>query len=370
MADKAGWFYHTLCSWHNPSSDGGFMMEGPLIQPPLSTGSGTLLQRCEALVKVSGLYESFVTPEFHRATRDQLALVHTRAHIRHIEKQCALGGGDAGIFAPVNYHSFEAARFAAGACLNAISSVINGQLARAYCLVGPPGHHAEPNRAMGCSLFNSVAVGIRNAQREASLKTMVVDWDVHHGNGTQKIFYDNPSVLVVSVHQAGLFPPTSGIPTETGAGKALGLNLNIPLPAGSGHGAYLAVIDQIVVPAALKFRPDLIVISAGLDASAFDQFGRMLCTSDTFFHMSKRMIEVASDVCDGRIVFCHEGGYSSWYLPSLVAATAAAVAGVIQPEDPFLRSLQSLPGQRLSQPQQRLINQIRSSHPLFAESKF
>lgn len=364
MAHKAGWFYHPLCTWHNPNTDGGFMLEGPSTPPFLGSGSGVLLQRCESLVKVSGLHEQFVEKKFNHATREQLELVHTSDHIHHIEVQCALNVGEAGIFAPVNYHSFDAARFAVGACSDAIASVANGELERAYCLVGPPGHHAESERAMGCCLFNNVAVGIRNIQREVSLKVMVVDWDVHHGNGTQKIFYNDPSVLVVSIHQTGLFPPTSGMTNETGEGRGLGLNMNIPLPAGSGHGAYLAVINQIIIPAALRFQPDLFVVSAGLDASALDQFGRMMCTSDTFFQMAKQMIEVASNVCNGRIVFCHEGGYSPWYLPSLVAATAAAIVDVRPPDDPFLRSLQSVPGQRISQPQQRLIDLIRSSHPM------
>lgn len=365
MKNKAGWLYHPLFSWHNPNSDGGFMQEGPFIQPPLNYGTGIFLQRCESLVKVSGLHKQFVSLEFESASQEQLALVHTLDHIRNIEKKCALGGGDAGIYAPINYHSFEAARLAAGACLKAISSVINGEIGRAYCLVAPAGHHAEPEQAMGCCLFNNVAIGIRNIQCKGSLKVMIVDWDVHHGNGTQKIFYDDTSVLFISVHQAGLFPPTSGKTREAGEGKNRGLNINIPLPPGSGHGAYLAVVDQIIIPAALEFCPELIVVSAGLDASAFDQFGRMMCTSDTFYRMSKRMIEVADEVCDGRIVFCNEGGYSSWYLPILVLATAAAVAETSRPEDPFLHSLQSLPGQRLSQLQQRIINDIRSSHPIF-----
>ena len=360
-----GWYYHPLCTWHNPNSDGGFMIEGPFIQPPLDSGAGILLQRSESLVKVSGIHDKYIIPEFNSATKKQLELIHTSNHIRNIEKKCILGGGDAGIYAPVNYHSYEAARLAVGACLHSISSVVNGVIEKAYCLIGPAGHHAEPNRAMGSCLFNNVAIGVRNIQQTNSMKIMIVDWDVHHGNGTQKIFYKDSSVLFVSVHQSGLFPPGSGKSSEYGEEEGVGSTINIPLLAGSGHGAYLAVIEQIVVPAAMKFKPDLIVVSAGLDASAFDQFGRMMCTSDTFYIMTKRLIELADDICDGRIVFCNEGGYSSWYVPLLVAAIAAAIVDETRPTDPFLRSLQSLPGQRLSQSQQQLINRIKSLHPIF-----
>ena len=168
-----------------------------------------------------------------------------------------------------------------------------GRSTNAYALVRPPGHHALPDRGMGFCLFANVAVGVRHAQAARGLgRVAVVDWDVHHGNGTQAIFWDDPSVLAISLHQDGLYPARSGLLSETGAGAGTGTTLNVPLPAGSGTGAYLDAIDRVVVPALEAFAPELVVIACGFDAGALDPLGRMLLPAAAFGAMTERLLDV------------------------------------------------------------------------------
>ncbi|MGH2770397.1 MAG: class II histone deacetylase, partial [Actinomycetota bacterium] len=166
----------------------------------------------------------------------------------------------------------------------------------------------------------------------------------------------------ISIHQEGLFPPLSGTLHETGSGEGLGTTINVPLPAGSGHDAYLTVMNEVVTTAASAFAPDLILVAAGLDLSAHDQMGRQLCTSRTLRLMTTHICRLADDLCEGRIVFGHEGGYSTWYLPILVRAVAAAIVGLGEQADPFLHGLAHLPGQRLAEHQRRRIEQVRAAH--------
>ena len=219
---------------------------------------------------------------------------------------------------------------------------------------------------MALCLYNNVAIAARNAQRHGARRVLILDWDVHHGNGIQSVFAEDPDVLYISVHQDGLFPPASGTVSEMGVGPGVGTTLNVPLPPGSGHGAYLAVISRIARPAALAFRPDLIFVAAGVDAGGHDPMGRMMCTSQTFHAMTTSLCGLADELCEGRIVFAHEGGYSAWYQPTLVLSTASAIAGVPPPPDPFLHSLEHLPGQRLKPHEDRVIRWLEDNHPLLA----
>ncbi|MET9794775.1 class II histone deacetylase [Nocardiopsis alba] len=358
------WYSHELCHWHDPGPGSGYVPVGPWVEPLRQHAVDPDLRRAEGLVRASGVLDSFdrLTPE--PASDAELELVHTARHVARVEAASAAGGGDAGVYAHVNYHSSRAARLAAGACAEAVRGVVSGRHARAYCLVRPPGHHAEPERAMALCLFNNVAVGARVAQTQGLRRVMVLDWDVHHGNGIQKAFHEDPDVLYVSIHQEGLFPPGSGTITETGAGDGEGSTLNVPLPPGSGHDAYLAAFTDVVVPAARAFRPELILVAAGVDASGHDPMGRMLCTSLTFHSLTTGVCDLAAELCGGRCVFVHEGGYSPWYQPMLVLGTASAIAGMPPPEDPFRHSLDHLPGQRLQPHQKRVIDFLRGHHPL------
>ncbi|GAA1933218.1 class II histone deacetylase [Streptomyces sodiiphilus] len=363
------WYSHEICFWHDPGPGSGYVPVGPGVEPLRQFAVDPDLRRAEGLVRASGVLDHFteVTPE--PATDEDLLLVHSADHIGRIEAASAQGAGDAGVYAHVNYHSAQAARLAVGACVQSALAVLDGRFDRAYCLVRPPGHHAEPDRAMALCLYNNVAVAARAAQRHGARRVMVLDWDVHHGNGIQKAFYEDPNVLYVSVHQEGLFPPASGLVTETGSGDGAGTTLNVPLPAGSGHDAYLAAMARLVQPAARAFGPELILVAAGVDAGGHDPMGRMMCTSRTFHAMTTMMCRTAEELTGGRIVFAHEGGYSAWYQPMLVLGTAAAVAGLPEPRDPFLHSLEHLPGQRIRPHQSRVIEHLESHHPLLTRGR-
>lgn len=363
------WYSHEICFWHDPGQGSGYVPVGPDVEPLRQFAVDPDLRRAEGLVRASGVIDRFTQVTPLPAADDELTLVHTEEHIERIEAVSAAGSGDAGIYAHVNYHSAHAARLAVGACVQATRAVMAGEFDRAYCLIRPPGHHAEPDRAMALCLYNNLAVAARVAQRDGARRILVLDWDVHHGNGIQRTFYSDPGVLYISIHQEGLFPPASGLVTETGTDAGAGTTINVPLPAGSGHEAYLAAIDRIVEPAARAFAPELILVAAGVDAGGHDPMGRMMCTSRTFHAMTSAMCRLAGELAGGRIVFAHEGGYSAWYQPMLVLSTATAIAGLPEPHDPFLHSLEHLPGQRLRPHQNRVVEHLERHHPLLSRGR-
>jgi acetoin utilization deacetylase AcuC-like enzyme len=223
---------------------------------------------------------------------------------------------------------------------------VGGQVRNAYALVRPPGHHAESDQGRGYCVFGNAVIAIRHAQRALGVgRVAVVDWDVHHGNGTETAFLEDPSVLTISIHQDRHYPVDRGLLTEVGQGAGRHTNLNIPLPAGSGHGAYLAAFDEVVVPALLRFQPELIVITSGLDASAMDPLGRMMCTSETYREMTRRVMAAADACCQGRIVATHEGGYSNAYVPFCGLAVLETLSGIrSDAADPYLVELMSMAG--------------------------
>jgi acetoin utilization deacetylase AcuC-like enzyme len=205
---------------------------------------------------------------------------------------------------------------AVGGCLAAVEAVVAGTVDNAYALVRPPGHHAEPARGRGGCISSNLVLAALHAQAALGLERVaIVDWDAHHGNAAEVAFWEEPAVLTVSLHQDNTYPPGSGGVDERGGGPGEGFNLNIPLPLGSGDGAYLAAIERVVTPALRAHRPHLVLVGSGLDASAMDPLARMLLHGRSFAGMTRRILNVAADVCGGRVVFCHEGGYSSAYVP-------------------------------------------------------
>jgi len=241
------------------------------------------------------------------ATREQLARVHDPAYLKRIEETA----GIAIALDPDTYTSpetYEVARLAAGACIDAVERVMNGKNARALVLVRPPGHHAERNRAMGFCFYNNVAVAAAHAQTLGAAKVAIVDYDVHHGNGTQHIFERDETVLYCSIHQYPYYPGT-GAASEVGDGPGVGLTVNVPLEAGATDDDYHQVFDEIVVPVVRAFRPDLILVSAGFDAHERDPLGGMRLTSEAFGAMTMALRLLADECCQGRIVVATEGGY-------------------------------------------------------------
>jgi acetoin utilization deacetylase AcuC-like enzyme len=206
--------------------------------------------------------------------------------------------------------SYDVALLAVGGVLLAIDELMAGRLTRAFCAVRPPGHHAESSRAMGFCLFNNVAIGARYAQRRYGVERIaIVDWDVHHGNGTQQIFYEDDSVLSISLHQYPFYPGT-GATGERGTGRGDGFTINCPMGAGSVEKDYIDAFQTHVLPALHRFQPQLLLISAGFDAHADDPLASINLTDDSFGRMTEMLLEISAKYCDGRIVSVLEGGYN------------------------------------------------------------
>lgn len=210
---------------------------------------------------------------------------------------------------------------------------------------------------MGFCLLGNAAIAGFHALNQYSLDRIAfVDWDVHHGNGTQSAFYDDPRALTISVHQDNCFPPDSGYRHENGLGAGTGYNINIPLPPGSGVAAYEEAYDQVVLPALHKFRPQLIIVPCGFDAGAYDPLGRMQMHSDGYRKLTRRMMTAADELCDGKLLLTHEGGYNTWTVPFFGLAVMEELSGVnTATQDPFLEMAAALGGQDLQAHQQAAI---------------
>lgn len=247
---------------------------------------------------------------FDRATEEQLLAVHTPRHVEFVRTAYTRGITVLdGVDTVIGEQSYNAALLAAGAVVKAIHSVISGEVRNAFCLVRPPGHHAESNKPMGFCLFNTIAIGARYAQRQHKVeKIAIVDWDVHHGNGTQEIFYSEPGVLYISTHQSPLYPGT-GARIERGEGAGEGFTLNIPMPAGTKDEQFLAACRKDILPALEKYRPEMLLLSAGFDAHKDDPLANLMLTDNAFTAVTEMMSEIADKYCGGKIVSVLEGGY-------------------------------------------------------------
>jgi acetoin utilization deacetylase AcuC-like enzyme len=260
------------------------------------------------------------------ATEDEVALCHAPSYIRLVEREVVTGfhelsTGDTVISA----RSLDAALRASGAALNAVDAVFDRTVQNAFCIVRPPGHHATPVRGMGFCLFNSVAIAARYAQRKYGIRrVLIADWDVHHGNGTQDIFYSDGTVFFFSTHQHPWYPGT-GAPDETGEGPGAGMIMNCPFPAGSGRKEILGAFEQMLVPAAKKVKPELVLISAGFDSRIGDPLGNFLLNDADFADLTRIMLEIAHQFAGGRVVSLLEGGYSLSGLTSSVNSHVRAL---------------------------------------------
>jgi acetoin utilization deacetylase AcuC-like enzyme len=275
----------------------------------------------------AGLLGRMTRLEQRAATEDELALCHNREYValaRHDAESGYpyLSTGDTDLTS----NSWEVACRAAGAALNAVDCVLTGGAVNAFCLVRPPGHHANAGRGMGFCLFNNVAIAARYAQRKYGVgRVLIVDWDVHHGNGTQDIFYADSSVYFFSTHQWPLYPGT-GRADEIGHGAAEGTTMNRPFPAGSGRAEVLGALKQHLVPAMKAYRPELVLISAGFDSRIDDLLGRFTLTDEDFVDLTRAVREIADASAGGRVVSVMEGGYN---LSGLASAAAAHVSALI-----------------------------------------
>lgn len=308
-----------------------------LLADPISkehdTGPGHPEQplRFDAVVRAleqAGLLATLDRIPSRPATEDEIALCHGHRYIETARRDIRSGApelstGDTNVSA----RSWDVALAAAGGILNAVDAVVQGKAHNAFCVVRPPGHHARPNQGMGFCIFNNVAIAARYAQRKHGLaKVLIADWDVHHGNGTQDIFYEDGSVFFFSTHQSPWYPFT-GAAEETGEGHGRDCTMNCPLPAGSGRTQILGAFRERLRRAADHFRPDLVLISAGFDSRIADPLGRFILSDSDFALLTGVMLEIAGEHAGGRLISVLEGGYNLTGLGSAAASHVKALAG-------------------------------------------
>lgn len=283
--------------------------------------------------------DAFEWRDGRHATDEEIIRYHTAPYLEQLKAWDETGHwpGDTTYLPP---GGLKGVRAAAGTVLAALEDILQGKARRAYALVRPPSHHAAPDVADGYCFLNAVGMAARTALAQGYSRIAVVDWDVHHGNGTQAGFYDAPDVLTISLHMNhgawGESHPQTGEVDETGRGAGQGFNLNLPLPMGTGNQAYQSVLETIVIPALERYKPDLIISSNGQDASQFDPNGRQCLDADGFHAMARTLSKAADRICDGRLLIVQEGGYNVAYTG--FCAYGAALGFIDRPldlEDPL-----------------------------------
>ena len=342
---KAGYVYHPIYLKH----DTGRHVE--------------VSQRLVAIMshlEETGVKQRLIAVEPRPATTLELALVHEAGYIAQVREAAQRGGGWFDADTVISADSYEAALYAAGGVMEATRAVMKGEVDSAFALVRPPGHHATYNQAMGFCLFNNVAIAARYALDKFELKRiLIIDFDVHHGNGTQEAFYGEPRVLYISTHQYPYYPGSGNI-EEIGSGPGKGATVNIPLPAGCGDVEYQQAFEQIIIPSAERFAPELILVSAGYDLHWSDPLAMMQVSVAGFAMMAKNVRELAHGLCEGRLIFTLEGGYAFTAQAAAVAATFKVLLGETDIEDPIGPSPGKYPPPDIA----HLIEEIKAIHRL------
>ena len=317
----------TMSTESNAATPGTALLADPVYKRH-DTGMGhpERAERYDAVMNAfdaAGLTKSLTRIESRAANDDEIALCHGRAYIQRVKQDIGSGAhelstGDT----TISPYSLEVALKAVGGVLNAVDTVMDRKARNAFCVVRPPGHHARLNQGMGFCIFNSIAIAARYAQKKHGIgKVLIADWDVHHGNGTQDTFYEDGSVLFFSTHQSPWYPFT-GSAGETGDGKGKNCTINCPLPAGSGRSEIVGAFQQQLMPAVERFKPELILISAGFDSRINDPLGRFTLSDQDFADLTALLLEAADKHAGGRLVSVLEGGYS---LTGLASGTTAHV---------------------------------------------
>jgi acetoin utilization deacetylase AcuC-like enzyme len=309
-----------------PKKKTGLVFSSDYLNHLTPSGHPESPRRAEVVMKAleeEGLIGQMERIQPRLATKEEVMRCHTQKYFETAKSDVEHGLSDLSTGdTNISERSFDVAMLAAGGVMSAVDAVVEGRVSNAFCVVRPPGHHATPTKGMGFCLFNNIAIATRHAQTRHKIgKVLIADWDVHHGNGTQDIFYDDGSVFFFDTHQSPWYPGT-GDKSETGTGRGLNCIMNRPFPAGSGRAEVLGVFESHLVEAAQKFKPDLVMLSAGFDSRAGDPLGGFRLTDDDFIDLTKVVMHVAREHAEGRLVSVLEGGYN---LRGLMKATAAHV---------------------------------------------
>ena len=343
MERQTGFYWDEKCFWHGGGNYAMTLPIGGFVQPFASGGlpeDPETKRRLKNLMDVSGLMSELTVQSAPPATRAELERVHPAKYLDAFKAKSDTGGGELGLRTPFAQGGYEIASLSAGLVTQAVRAVLTGKHRNAYALSRPPGHHCLPDFPNGFCLLANIAIAAEAALAEGTAQRIaVVDWDVHHGNGTEAIFYDRADVLAISVHQEHNYPLDTGDFADQGRGDGVGYNLNLPLPPGAGHRAYLDVMDKIIVPRLADFKPDIVIVACGFDAALIDPLSRMTATAETFAAMTKRLMDFCDAACAGRLVLAHEGGYSEVYVPfcghAVIETLADAKSHV---PDPYLEA--------------------------------
>ena len=364
---QTGFFWHERCFWHGAGNFAFLTPAGGLVEP---SGTSRLPEapetkrRLKNLLDVSGLAADLVcTDAIIPADEVELLAVHTKPYIDEFRKLSEASGGELGLRTPFGPGGYDIACLSAGMVRQALFAVLDDQLDNAYALSRPPGHHCLPDFPNGFCLLNNIAIAVQAARRAGKTERVaIVDWDVHHGNGTEHIFYDDADVLTISIHQERNYPLDTGDAKHTGGPSAALSNLNIPLLPGGGHDTYLYALHRLVIPKLLAFKPDIVVVACGFDASGVDPLSRMLCGSDTFAEMTNALMQITGN----RLVMAHEGGYSEVHVPFCGHSVLEQLSGSsVTADDPLrARILGQQPDDSLNQLQAKRIDDIAGLHHL------
>ncbi len=326
-----GFFWDERTFWH---SGGNYALTAPVggLTQPLAAGglpeNPETKRRLKNLLDVTGLGAELDRQSAAMADHDTLARIHPETYLSEFKAKSDTGGGELGLRTPFGQGGFEIAALSAGLAVAAVEAVLSGALDNAYALSRPPGHHCLPDWPNGFCLMANIAIALEAARvTRPGLRVAVLDWDVHHGNGTEAIYYGRDDTLTISLHQEGNYPLDTGALTDRGTGAGEGFNINLPMNAGSGHTAYLHAMERLVIPQVEAFKPDLIVVACGFDAAAPDPLASMLATADTFRQMTRLTKALSERLCGGKLVLVHEGGYSEFYVPFCGHATLEALSG-------------------------------------------
>jgi acetoin utilization deacetylase AcuC-like enzyme len=338
---NTGFYFDEKCMWHAGQLHAGVLPVGGWVQPPNGSGlaeSPDTKRRLRSLLDVSGLLSQMDQRTAALASEEELLRVHPSSYLTRFQEMSAKAGGDLGIQATFGPGGYEIARQSTGLAVAGVDAVLRGELRNAYILTRPPGHHCLPDLGMGFCLFANIAIAVEAAIAKHKLSRIaVLDWDVHHGNGTEAIFLNRPDVLTISIHQDNCFPPGSGATAQRGEGRGEGYNLNIPLLPGGGDQAYRDAFDYMVLPALENYKPEMIIVASGLDANAIDPLARMLLHSESYRWMMRDIMELADRLCGGKIAVVHEGGYSEAYVPFCGHSLIEQLCGIkTDVEDPLL----------------------------------